>query len=103
MYGVSRVVEFAQLVRVEQSVELGQQSMMELETLGIMSVANVTKCNAAALLAQVRAFHHSKGMDYDANVRADPGGKISQALDPKKLGPGAYDSGQRRGSVYEQS
>ncbi len=75
----------------------GTAKMIELETLGVMSVAKVTKCNAAAMLAQLRAFHQSKGMDYDATVRADPGGKISQALDPKKLGSGAYGSGQRRG------
>ena len=71
----------------------GTASLIELETLGALSVGKVTGCNPALIEAQLRAYHQSRGLGPSAQVRADPYGKISQLLDPKKLGTGSTKIG----------
>lgn len=67
----------------------GTASLIELEALGALSVGKVTGCNPALIEAQLRAAHQARGLGPNAQVRADPYGKISQQLDPTKLGTGS--------------
>lgn len=69
----------------------GVAPLGELELLGAGAAAKVTGCNAAALAAQLRAYHQARGLGPGTPVRADPTGKLP--VDPSKLGTGATPSG----------
>lgn len=66
----------------------GTASIGALEMIAANAVAQVTGCNAAAIGAQLRAYHQARGLSPTARVRADPGGRISRTLDPRELGTG---------------
>jgi len=60
----------------QKTVPRGTATLLELEAAGATAVSRVTGCNAAALAAQLRAYHQSKKMGPDFVVRADKTGRI---------------------------
>ena len=57
---------------------------IRLEAAGAFSAGKITGCNPILLEAQLRAYHHLKGLNVDTVVRADPTGKIP--FDFSKIG-----------------
>jgi hypothetical protein len=55
----------------------GTASLLSLELAGAAAAAAVTKCNAAALAAQLRAYNQAKGLGHDFVVRADKQGRLA--------------------------
>jgi len=72
---------------------VGTTELIKLEALGAASVGKVTGCNVAKMMADLRTEHQAMGLDPNMKVRADPWGKISKSLDPKKLGSGTVRKG----------
>jgi hypothetical protein len=63
---------------------VGTAQLAVLEAAGATAVAQITGCSAAAMTAQLRAFHQSKGLGATTLVRADPTGRLP--IDFTKLG-----------------
>ncbi|MBH9658978.1 hypothetical protein JAO05_28170 [Burkholderia pseudomallei] len=61
----------------------GTTELWKLEATGAASVAAVTKCNPAELMAQLRAYHQLKGMGPNFKVRADPTGGLTKGMELK--------------------
>jgi hypothetical protein len=61
----------------------GTTELWKLEAAGAASVAAVTKCNPAELMAQLRAYHQLKGMGPNFKVRADPTGALTKSMELK--------------------
>ncbi|WP_143278024.1 hypothetical protein [Burkholderia cenocepacia] len=61
----------------------GTTELWKLEAAGAASVAAVTKCNPALIMAELRAYHQLKGMGPDFKVRADPTGGLTKGMELK--------------------
>ncbi|TWR86181.1 hypothetical protein FJD38_21270 [Pseudomonas saxonica] len=64
----------------------GTATLAELEILGVMAAAAVTGCNPVVMLAELHAYHASRGMAADDLFRADPNGRWIKHVDITTLG-----------------
>lgn len=57
------------------------------------SSERITGCNPARMLAELHAYHMSKGLSATMKFRADPNSSMIRGIDPKTIGKGATSGG----------